>query len=62
MDSQLVNAAFVPASIVFGGKLLPQTNRVTVAYRLLSQIATKTSKGFGDGKKLATQLQPQNIH
>ncbi len=57
-----MNAAFVPFSIVFAGKLLPQTNRVTVTYRLLSQVATKTSKDFGDGKKLATQLQPQNIH
>lgn len=51
-----MNAAFVPFSIVFAGKLLPQTNRVTVTYRLLSQVATKTSKDFGDGKKACNSI------
>jgi len=57
-----MNAAFVPTSIVFAGKLLPQTNRVTVTYRLLSQVARKQAKISVTEKKLATQLQPQNIH
>ena len=57
-----MNAAFVPTSIVFAGKLLPQTNRVTVTYRLLSQVARKQAKISVTEKKLATQLQPQKIH